>query len=406
MSRQMKSSLSVLLIALVVATGCHPTQPFYLQEDGDLSHYLDKVTDLEYPDVCAASLAEVTYAQAPFTLSDPEPREIWDLSLEEAVSIAMHNSKVIRSLGQVTQFGFADALIERTAAGASTVYDPAIVEADPQNGVEAALSAFDAQLSMVGTNAGNFFSQTDRPNLFGFAAADRLSVIRRDNGGIRTELGKRTAGGTQVFARNITEYQRGDNLIGGNLPVDSVWETLFELEVRQPLLRGRGAQVNRIPVMLARINVDISLASFEASVRNFLLDIENTYWDLYLAYRFLETAKAGRDAAQRTWHSVYAQYQEGVADTQTEAQAREQYFFFRAALEQTLQQLHETEARLRYLMGLTATDGRLIRPLDDPTTARLEFDWHSIHSEALTRSPELRQLKWAIKRREIGRAHV
>ena len=117
MSRQTKSSLSVLLIALVVATGCHPTQPFYLEEDGDLSHYLDKVTELEYPDVCAASLAEVTYAEAPFTLSDPEPREIWDLSLEEVVSIAMHNSKVIRNLGQVTQFGFADALIERTAAG-------------------------------------------------------------------------------------------------------------------------------------------------------------------------------------------------------------------------------------------------------------------------------------------------
>ena len=57
-------------------------------------------------------------------------------------------------------------------------------------------------------------------------------------------------------------------------------------------MRGRGAQVNRVPVMLARINVDISLASFEASVRNLVLDIENTYWDLYLAYRFLETAKA------------------------------------------------------------------------------------------------------------------
>ena len=199
----------------------------------------------------------------------------------------------------------------------------------------------------------------------------------------------------------MTEYQRGDNLIGGALPVNSVWETLFELEVRQPLMRGRGAQVNRVPVMLARINVDISLASFEASVRNFVLDIENTYWDLYLAYRFLETAKAGRDAAQLTWHSVYAQYQEGVADTSTEAQAREQYFFFRAALEQTLQQLHENEAKLRYLMGLAATDGRLIRPLDDPTTARIEFDWRSIHAEALGRSPELRQLKWAIKRREL-----
>ena len=64
----------------------------------------------------------------------------------------------------------------------------------------------------------------------------------------------------------------------------------------QPLLRGRGAQINRIPVVLARINVDITLASFESSVRNLVLDIENAYWDLYLAYHFLETAKAGRES--------------------------------------------------------------------------------------------------------------
>jgi outer membrane protein TolC len=399
MSRHTRCKLSVLLIALVVLTGCQPTQPFYLHEDGDLSHYLDKVTDLEYPDVAEASLADVTCAEAPFTLSDPEPREIWDLTLEDVVQIALQNSKVIRSLGQVTQFGFADALIERTAASAATVYDPALVESDPQAGVEAALSAFDAQLSMLGTNNGNFYNQTDRPNLF--SGIPPLSVITRDNAGVRTELGKRTASGTQLFARNITEYQRGDNLIGGALPVNSVWETTFELEVRQPILRGRGAQVNRIPVVLARINADISLASFESSVRNFVLDIENTYWDLYLAYRFLETAKAGRDSAQHTWNAVYTKADVGTEGVQMEAQSREQYFFFRAALEQTLQQLYETESRLRFLMGLAATDGRLIRPIDEPTTARVQFDWRAIHCEALTRSPELRQLKWAIKRREM-----
>ena len=401
MSRQTKSSLSVLLIALVVATGCHPTQPFYLEEDGDLSHYLDKVTELEYPDVCAASLAEVTYAEAPFTLSDPEPREIWDLSLEEVVSIAMHNSKVIRNLGQVTQFGFADALIERTAAGASTVYDPAVVEADPQNGIEAALSAFDAQLSMVGTNSGNFFTQTDRPNLFGFAGGDTLPVIRRDNGGVRTELGKRTAGGTQVFARNVTEYQRGDNLIGGALPVNSVWETLFELEVRQPLMRGRGCasepsaghvgphQRRHQPGLVRGERPQLC-----AGHREYLLGFVSGLpvpgdrqsgprrGPADLALRLREVPGRGR------------RYVDGGSGPRA-------VLLFRAALEQALQQLHENEARLRYLMGLTATDGRLIRPLDDPTTARIEFDWRSIHAEALARSPELRQLKWAIKRREL-----
>lgn len=399
MSLHTRSCLSVLLITMIFMTGCHPTQPFYLEEDGDLSHYLDKVQDLEYPDVAKASLAEVTDAKAPFTLSDPEPREIWDLKLEEVVQIALQNSKVIRNLGQVTQYGFADALVERIASSSATVYDPAIVEADPQGGVEAALSAFDAQFSMLGTNGGNLMNETDRPNLFSNSVP--LSVLQRTTGGVRTELGKRSAYGTQMFARNITEYQRGENLIGGSLPLNSVWETTFELEVRQPMLRGRGAQVNRVPVMLARINVDISLASFESSVRNFVLDVENTYWDLYLAYRFLETAKAGRDSAQVTWNAVNTEFEVGTKDAQTEAQSREQYFFFRAALEQTLQQLYETESKLRFLMGLAATDGRLIRPIEEPTTTRIEFDWRAILNESMDRSPELRQLKWAIKRREL-----
>ena len=89
----------------------------------------------------------------------------------------------------------------------------------------------------------------------------------------------------------------------------------------------------------------------------------------------------------------------GSADR--EAQARSQYFQFRAAVETALTDLYRTESRLRYLMGLSMSDGRLIRPCDEPTTARVAFDWCGIHCEALTRREEIRQQKWEIKRREL-----
>ena len=41
-------------------------------------------------------------------------------------------------------------------------------------------------------------------------------------------------------------------------------------------------------------------------------------------------------------------------------------------------------------MGLSMSDGRLIRPSDEPTTARVAFDWSGIHCEALTRRVEVR----------------
>ena len=79
----------------------------------------------------------------------------------------------------------------------------------------------------------------------------------------------------------------------------------------------------------------------------------------------------------------------------------EQYFQFRSETESALNALYRTENVLRYLMGLAATDGRLIRPLDEPTTAKISFDWSESLTEALCRSVELRQQKWRIKQREM-----
>jgi outer membrane protein TolC len=396
MTRQLHRYLTLLLVILTIFPGCHATQPFYFREDGDLSHYLDRVTELETPDVDVPRLAEVDQTLAPLTLSNPEPQSMWDLTLEEAVSITLKNSRIIRNLGGVTQPSFADALISRTANGAS-VYDPAIVESDPQSGVEAALSAFDAQINILGTSGnGNFFSKTDRPSLFGAGA-----IVDQINGGLRSELSKRSATGTQLFARNVTEYTRGNTILGVDQPIGSIWQTSLELEVRQPILQGRGTMVNRVPVTLARINTDVSLASFEASVRNLLLDVENTYWDLHLAYRNLETARIGRDSAQITWKMIHTKQVVGTLSIQEEQQAAEQYYFFRAQAETAYRDLLNSEGRLRFLMGISATDGRLIRPIDEPTTANVEFDFAAIHEEALIRSAELRQQKWLIQRREL-----
>jgi len=66
-----------------------------------------------------------------------------------------------------------------------------------------------------------------------------------------------------------------------------------------------------------------------------------------------------------------------------------------------LTSLFRVENRLRYLMGLPAADGRLVRPIDEPTIARVTFDWAAIHGEAIVRRAEIRKQKWQIKRREL-----
>ena len=69
--------------------------------------------------------------------------------------------------------------------------------------------------------------------------------------------------------------------------------------------------------------------------------------------------------------------------------------------EQAQSQLYQNESKLRYMMGITPTDGRMIRPADDPTTAKISFDWSQVQTEAMARSVEIREARWRVKQREM-----
>ena len=131
MSRRVHSIWAILTSAMIACTGCHPQQPFYFHEDGDLSHYMDVATAVEYPDVNAPSLDEVQATKAPLTLVNAENFQIWDLTLQEVTRITLANSDVIRSLGgRVSDAGQNIATstpetLSQNAANATTTKDPA-----------------------------------------------------------------------------------------------------------------------------------------------------------------------------------------------------------------------------------------------------------------------------------------
>ena len=97
-------------------------------------------------------------------------------------------------------------------------------------------------------------------------------------------------------------------------------------------------------------------------------------------------------SSRRTWREQKAKLDIGGAGDfkpADEAQAREQYFLFRAQVEAAKSDLFTAENRLRYIMGLAVSDGRLIRPADDPTMARATFQWHDVVGEALARESRI-----------------
>ncbi|MDR2439207.1 MAG: TolC family protein [Planctomycetaceae bacterium] len=400
--------LGMFLVSLCCQIGCQPQQPFYLTEKGHYKkHLITKATRIDFPDVNVSSTLEVCQTQEPLTLDNPNPTDYWDLTLEEAIQIALKNSKVIRTLNGV---GFSQAGVSGTPgtllsspSTIGTVYDPALIESDPRYGVEAALSAFDGQL----TAAANW-SKTDVPNRVIGDPSPYMSNYREDIGTFSVGINKSAVTGGQFYVNHVNQYHQTNT----TTPVN--WTSYLEGGFRHPLLQGNGIQFNRIAgtgatagfyngVMIARISTDTALNDFEMAARNLVADVEKAYWNLYYAYHRLESIKSGRDSARQTWSQTHAMYVIGAPGgrAQYEAQARSNYFTFRAQSEVAQSNLFKTENTLRYILGLTSTDGRLIRPIDDPIIAPLKLDWQNVVCESLVRSPELRKQKWDVKKREL-----
>ncbi len=366
--------------------------------------FLGAMTRVEYPDADTCPVPDNAQPSLPPTVRSPGDFERWPMTLEEAVRLALSNSKILRDLGgQVVQ----------TPQATRTQYDPALQELNPLSGVNAALSAFDAQMSTT-----LFLDKDDRAFNNAFFSGGAAGALQQDSGTIRGEISKRAPTGTRIALRNINDY------VGNNVPqppnlFPSAWESTWEGEVRHPLMRGAGIDVNRIAgpdalpgqyngVLIARINTDTVITDFEVGVRNLTRDVERAYWELYFAYRDLDARTQGLDFALKTWKLVQDRINVGTSDSEREALARSQYYQTKSLVEDAFagrpgspSGLLNAERRLRFLLALPAADGRLILPADEPAKVNIKFDWNEITNEALFRRAELRRQQWQIRRREL-----
>ncbi len=406
---------SVALATLIPLAACRSSQDFYFGGDSDLAHYRGVATSLEEPTVDTDPHPE--YLSPPRMIDDGRPPEYWDISLEETINVALANSRVMRAAG--------GRIVEYPDA-ARTVYDPALSESNPIFGQQAALSAFDAQVSS------SLILNKNNRVVNNSILGGGTNFLQQDLSEFQAQVAKTAATGTQFAFRNNTIYD------ANNRPFNlfpSSYDTNFEAEFKHPLLRGGGIGFNRIAgpnnpmgfyngVVIARIRTDIALADFEESVGTLLMDVERSYWTLYFAYRDLDAKIAARDDALQTWRSIRNKAEAGAegSDAEAEARAREQYFYFTALVDNALVGISQdaalnatrgvpivvgppngvlaSERYLRMLMGLPAEDGRLLRPRDEPIDCRVDFDWPSSVQETLVRRPELRRQRWVIKQKE------
>ena len=401
--------------------------------DADLEHYKDVVTSIDYPAVNAETPDEVSYSDEPRRIRKPRKDEVWNLGLEEAVHTALANNEVIRDNGQ---FLSTSNRLLTNPDFVQSVYDPALQDSSTlfgQNGVEAALSEFDAQFT---TNMliGHSKSISETNSFNNILAGDTLKTAAGD---FRLGLSKIFANGAQASVQHNVLYQAfNTGTSAGGSGGTRLFQSYFtnnpsatqnaglpglEFDYRQPLWAGGGTRFTRIAgpisrrptlqnvpqvnqgVVISRIRTDIAIADFEQATQNLVKDVEDVYWELYLAYRRYDAELTARNSSLHTWREVKAKTDNGLegGGAADEAQARDSYFEVRARSEEALSNLYNSEGRFRRLLGLPVNDGRVIRPGDEPTTAEFLPDWRTSLVEALTRRVELRKQKWNIKSLEF-----
>jgi len=384
--------------------------------EADLQYYKDVATSIDYPPSDQETPETVTGAAEPRRLRNRSKDEIREMTLQEALHTALLNSDIIRTSGEF--LSPANNLMARPDF-APSIYDPAIQESGflfGQRGVEAALADFDATLTSS-MRWGRNEQISEQPNI-NFAAGD--SVVE-ETGRFRSELAKVFSYGGRFSVEHNWDYSGRNQQFNGNGRLfPSHFTSLAPdfptvgAEYRHPLLAGSGAEFNRIAgpignnlfgvsgvaqgVVIARINNDITLADFEASVRNMIKDVQDAYWDLYLAYRNYDSEVVARNSSLRTWREVKVKADTGIGTGVADvAQARDNYFEIRARSESALSNVYSSESRLRRLLAMPVNDGMIIRPADEPVTAEFNPDWRMCLVDALSRRVELRKQKWNIK---------
>ena len=237
MSRPIVRWAAYIQLCLMFISGCAPTQPFFIAKSHGLGEYLDQAMAIEYADVQVESLPEATQVQVPFGPSHL-PDNFADLTLEDCISIALQNTKILRVVnGSNQQTGsVAGPLLSAGPGQMPSVYDAAIaaatastqplaidnngnripvrgaVRSNQVGGIEDALSEFDAQFSAL---AG--YNTTDRPRNVGAGNIFNPQFFQGVDANAQAALSKRTATGGVATLRTTTVYSSNNIPASGNV---------------------------------------------------------------------------------------------------------------------------------------------------------------------------------------------
>lgn len=360
-------ALGLGLLVGVATCGCVPGLSPWQQVIPEQRHLQVREPAQLPPVPLPAVLAPPTVSRPPESLSPAE------LSLDEAIRIALANSKVVRVLAGVT-----------AVSTGRTIYDPAI----SNTAIDQERAVFDPNLSLR-----NNFNRTEQPQAF-FDPLDPLGIgiagTRVDQYDFGLGLSKRTiTGGT--LALDVTDTV--SRFQPGVFPLNPQERSAVTLSYTQPLLQGAGVGVNLAPLVIARINTERSYFQFKDSIQELVRGVVEAYWAVVFARTDVWARQQQAARGKEAYELTDARQRSGLDTVAAVAQTRVALSNFQAQLIAAEANLLQREAALRNLLGLSPSQPDRIIPTTAPKAERLDPKWDELLRLAGEQRPDLIELK-------------
>jgi outer membrane protein TolC len=316
----------------------------------------------------------------PRTVTDAPETAEWQMSLDEAIRIALENARVIRVLAGTS-----------AVARGQTIYDAAIVNTT----IDQAQATFDpiykwnSTWSRTNTPTGEFINPLGAlaaPPLASIIGSTPVDSYKSDMSLSKTNV----LGGTWAldWTQNPTRIASP-----GPFPLNPQDASAVTLSYTQPLLQGAGFNVNMAPVVIARLNTEQSFFQYKDAVQDLVRDTVEAYWTLVQARVIAWARKIQEQQSKEAYDRESARLKTGFSDVGTVSQTRVTYNQFRANRIAADADVLTREGTLRNLLGLPPSDYRQIVPTSAPTSRRLPHNWEAIVRIAEERRPDIVELK-------------
>jgi outer membrane protein TolC len=325
----------------------------------------------------------------PRTVTNKRPELTdWNLSLDEAIRIALEKSRVIRVLTGINV----------TASG-QTIYDAAITNTT----IDVQQAPFDPVFKW-----NNQWSRTNDPE----ALNNPLNPITSELISTPTSayLGQMGLNQTNIFGgqaglnwtENPTHFSGFSGIASPFLPpvsfpLNPQNTSNIGLSYTQPLLQGGGFWVNMAPIVIARLNTENSFFQYKDSVQEMVRGVIESYWNLVNARTDVWAKKIQVQLSKEAYERELARLDAGLADLKDVAQARVTFTQYKANLVASEAMVLTREGSLRNILGLPPSDNRFIIPVSPPTSQRLRPEWDKLVSLAEARRPDIIELKIIIE---------